>query len=255
MKHLIKINVLVIFCLLAGICHGQQKTPGILDKDKFSYTGFINKKIPVQLDLTILGDNTVFGEIKYLNTKNPIPIKIIGTFNIEQEYVYTLAEYEKNGNMSGIIKAKLTDHEQKLVGEWGSTKSDLSYPMNLTFKAHTTLKPNVLATAGFEGDYEYHLGETGFDGVIKITKEKNGTYAYAIARVTGGETKDVASASGTGMLIKNNESIIEVNKTCKFKITFYNGFLRIFTMYEETDKCGFTGPNASLQGAYLKIKH
>jgi hypothetical protein len=254
MKVLIKKGLVIIILFIVGVCKGQEKKAGILDHDKFSYSGFINKKIPVTLSLTILGDNTVFGEIKYLKAKNPAPIKIIGVFNIEKEYVLMLCEFEKTGNIRGIIRGKLNDHEQKLTGDWGSIKSDVTYPLNLNYKEHSTIKPTIVTTSNFEGEYAYHYGETGFDGVIKLTKEKSGTYAYAIGTVTGDKTKSIATASGTGLVIEDDECVIEVNKTCRFKVTFYEGFLKISAMDENMNSCGFTGVNATLQGSYLKIK-
>ncbi|KIO76650.1 hypothetical protein TH53_14020 [Pedobacter lusitanus] len=247
----IRKNLLVLLFFLTGICYGQEKTAGVLENDQFSYTGFINQKIPVTLDLTILGDYTVTGKISYLNTKPALPISIIGTYN-QSESVFTLAEYEKSGNISGLIRATLKN--LLIEGEWGSTKSDASYPLSLTFKAHHSIKPQVPASQHIEGEYAYHYGETGYDGVIKITREKNGTYAYAIGTVTGDKTRDLANASGSGLALQNNQLMIEVNPSCRFSVTFYDGFLKIASLNKDADSCGFTGANATLRGVYLKIR-
>ncbi len=78
-----KILITVIFVI--SICNRQEKKVKFLNHDKFSYSGFIYKN-PVELNFTILEDNTVMGEMKYLNQKKPVPIKLIGNFNSEAEY-------------------------------------------------------------------------------------------------------------------------------------------------------------------------
>ncbi|MBB5636387.1 hypothetical protein HDF26_005035 [Pedobacter cryoconitis] len=244
-------NLFVILLFTISFCNAQEKTAGTSAQDKFNYAGFINKNIPVELSLTILGDHTVFGEIKYLDAKPVLPVKIIGVYS-ENGNDFTLAEFQKNGNVSGVIRADLKN--LNIDGEWGSTKSDDSYPINVVFKSHESIKQEISANRNVEGEYAYHYAETGFDGVIKITKEKNGTYSYVIGTVTGEKIRDTANASGSGLTLNNDEFIIEVNKNCRFRVDFYDGFLKISAVDDDPGACGFSGTNATLRGAYLKIK-
>lgn len=252
MKVLTQTGIFFLFFLTVGFCNGQERKVIFLDNGKFSYSGFINEKDPVQLDLTILEDNTAVGDIKYLNRKNPMPIKLIGNFNNSEEYIYLLREFENDGNVTGFIRLKFDEHQEKLIGEWSSVKPDISYSIDLTLKDHFFVKPTVWGTYKFEGVYTYHYGKTGFDGVIELTKEKNGSYAYSMGTVTGEATRGWATVNGTGLVIKDNQCVIEVNKTCRFKADFYDGFLRISAIDEKLSNCGFTGPNTTLQGTYIK---
>jgi hypothetical protein len=251
-------SLLVVFLFAIGVCNGQEKITELFEKSKFSYTGFINENIPIALDLTILGDHTVFGEIKYLKAKHSVPIKIVGTFNVEIQNVFLLREFEKNGNISGIINGKLKD--QKFTGEWlSAVYSDTNYPIDLTLKKHSTFKPAVLTINNIEGEYVYHYGDTGFDGVIKIIKEETGTYAYSIVIGTGGvrKIKQWKNSTGKGVIVENGQCIIKMTEACKFMVTFYNGFLKINPIDMEDDPfalsiCGFVGNE---QDFYLKIQH
>ncbi len=239
-------NLFIILLFTIGVCNAQGKTLAVLKS--YRWVGFINKKIPVELTYTISKD-IISGEIRYLNTKGKTPVKIIG--NVSSNEGYTLCEFEKDGNISGIINVKLNG--QKLEGEWSSTKSDGSYPISLTLKDNK-VKQEVFPPASITGKYEYHYGEKGYEGLITIKKQKGNTYTYEIGSVTSDPARNMADASGDAILLNNNQFIIEINKSCKFKVTFYNGFLTI-TANDKTQlmDCEF-GFNATLEGTYLKIK-
>lgn len=241
-------NLLFLFLLLftTGVCHGQEKKTG-QELKRFSWTGTINKKIPVDLDFTVFG-LTVVGEIHYLNTKSHLPIKIIGSKDAEDKY--TLCEFGKDGNISGVLYGKLTG--DRFEGEWSSTKSDGTYPLSLVLKDNRLVKPVIFPATDITGKYNYQYGEKGYQGGITIKKLKGNNYEYEIGSVTSDPARNMADASGTAVL-KNNGMIIEVNKSCRFKVTFYNGFL-VIGSDDELGGCEF-GFNATLSGTYLKLKN
>lgn len=239
--------ILIILIFSKSICYAQPNST----IQKYTLSGFINKKIPVELNISV-SNQLILGEIKYLNTKLKKPIKIIG--HIEDQNQYSLYEFEKDGNISGRIDAARKNN--KLEGEWSGTKSDTSYTIILAVKTNQSLKPETflsLQPHQLAGEYAYQYGEKGYQGSITIKKVSGNTYSYDIGSVTHDPGRNIADASGKAVL-KNNQLIIQVNKSCKFKVKFYNGFLIISQegSYQLND-CEF-GFNATLEGTYLKIK-
>lgn len=240
-------TILIILIFSKSICHAQQNNT----VQKYKLSGFINKKIPVELNISI-SNQLILGDIRYLGTRSKQPIKIIG--RVENQNQYSLHEFQRDGNISGIIDATLINN--KLEGEWYATKSDTSYAITLTLKTNQNLKQEIfspLKPDQLAGEYAYQYGEKGYQGSITIKKESGNTYSYDIGSVTRDPGRNIADASGKAIL-KNDQLIIQVNKSCKFKVKFYNGFLVI--SQEGPDKlndCEF-GFNATLEGTYLKIK-
>ncbi|MEH3112745.1 hypothetical protein [Pedobacter terrae] len=240
-------TILIVLIFSISISHAQQNNA----IQKYTLSGFINKKIPVELNISTY-NQLILGNIRYLNTTSKQPIKIIG--HMKDQNQYSLHEFERDGNISGIIDATLK--KNKLEGRWYATKSDTSYAITLTFKTNQNLKPEIfspLKPDQLAGEYAYQYGEKGYQGNITIKKVSGNTYSYDIGSVTHDPGRNIADASGK-VVLKNNQLIIQVNKSCKFKIKFYNGFLVISKegSYELND-CEF-GFNATLEGTYLKIK-
>jgi hypothetical protein len=245
MNYLKKISFMI--CFAAGICHAQQKNT---DAD-YSFSGLIDQKIPVELNVSV-SKNVVLGNIRYVKTKEKKPIKIIGTLNSGNHY--HLEEFEKDGNISGIIDGVLKNG--KLEGDWSSTKSDAVYPMTLDVQTNVNPKPEIFSPVPsdhFEGTYSYQYGENGYQGSITIKKIKGQMYSYDIGSVTRAPGRNIADASGE-VMIKNNQFTIEINKSCSFLATFYNGFISITSVPSEQSRdCEF-GLNATLEGTFLKVK-
>ncbi|MFD2286471.1 hypothetical protein GJU39_00915 [Pedobacter petrophilus] len=240
-------TIIIVLGLCIGVCHARQSNR----IPNYTLTGFINKKIPVELNISI-SNNIILGHIRYLNTKAKTPIKIIG--EVSDQNQYSLHEFEKNGNVSGSIYATLKGNQLK--GNWSATKSDTSYSATLTIKNNQALKPEFFSPAQpnqLAGKYHYQYGEKGYQGSITIRKLTGSSYAYDIGSVTHDPGRNIADASGTAIL-KNNQFVIEVNKSCKFEVRFYNGFLIISDGNpNQLSECEF-GFNATLAGTYLKIK-
>ncbi|WP_223608077.1 hypothetical protein [Chryseobacterium sp. OSA05B] len=111
-----------------------------------------------------------------------------------------------------------------------------------------------MGTYELEGLYVYNYAETRFAGTFKLTKEKNGTYTYSMIRTTNKINGSLATARGKDLVIKDNQCIIKINKTCRFKVDFYDGFLRTSAMDENLSSCGFKGTDITLQGTYVRIE-
>ncbi|GGE50707.1 hypothetical protein EV200_10271 [Pedobacter psychrotolerans] len=239
--------ILILLSFATSICHAQQNNT----IQKYTLTGFINKKIPVELNISV-SNQLILGNIRYLNTKLKKPIKIIGL--IEDHNQYSLHEFEKDGNISGSIYATLKNN--KLEGNWSATKADTSYATSLTVKDNPNLQPEIfspLQPDQLTGEYAYQYGDKGYQGNISIKKLSGNTYTYDISSVTRDPGRNIADASGKAVL-KNNQLVILVNKSCKFRIKFYNGFLMITQESPgQISDCEF-GFNATLEGTYLKVK-
>ncbi|WP_131368653.1 hypothetical protein [Chryseobacterium luteum] len=240
-------KIIFMVCFAAGICHAQQKNTDA----NYSFSGLIDQKIPVELTVSV-SKNVVLGNIRYVKTKDKKPIKIIGTLDSGNHY--HLEEFENDGNISGIIDAVLKNG--KLEGSWSSTKSDAVYPIALNVQTKVNPKPEIFSPVPsdrFEGTYTYQYGEDGYQGSITIKKIKDQRYSYDIGSVTSAPGRNIADASGE-VMIKNNQFTIEINQSCSFLATFYNGFISITSVPSEQSRdCEF-GMNATLDGTFLKVK-
>lgn len=94
---------------------------------EISWKGLLNGKTPVFMHYQLDG-NLIAGEITYLNTKNKLPITILGT--IEDDHSYRILEFEKSGNITGIITGKPTDGT--FTGSWFSPKTKKNLYLTLS---------------------------------------------------------------------------------------------------------------------------
>jgi hypothetical protein len=78
----------------------------IQNKNEIYWTGTLNGKTPIFLHFKP-DSNLIIGEITYLNTKDKQPITLLGT--IEHDKSYRLLEFEKSGNITGIITGLPSD--------------------------------------------------------------------------------------------------------------------------------------------------
>ncbi|SQB26741.1 hypothetical protein [Chryseobacterium jejuense] len=93
------------------------------------WKGFVNGKAPVFIHYQI-DDNVIVGEITYLNTKNKLPITLLGT--VEDDNSYRILEFEKSGNVTGVITGKPS--EGTFTGSWFSPKTRKELALNLVKK-------------------------------------------------------------------------------------------------------------------------
>jgi hypothetical protein len=74
--------------------------------NEICWTGTLNGKTPIFIHYQ-LDNNLIIGEITYLNTEDKLPIRLLGT--IEENKSYRLLEFDKTGNITGVIEGKPTE--------------------------------------------------------------------------------------------------------------------------------------------------
>ncbi|WPO79635.1 hypothetical protein [Flavobacterium sp. KACC 22761] len=234
--------LLFVFIALTSL---QTKAQNVTE---LNWTGTLNNKIPISLSYSI-SNGIITGEIIYLNTKNKTPIKVIGT--VEDDKSYRILEFEKSGNISGIITGKPTETE--FVGDWFSPKSRKSLSLKLAnpIKKQKMLSQNAFITTA---DYHYGYSEKGSQGDFQIEKLKNGKFRFSIFSVTSDPARNIANIDETEVNITRNSFVYSLpeEKRNQFKVTFYPEFEVV--KYTKGDFEGQFGHNATIEGIYLKVK-
>jgi hypothetical protein len=215
---------------------------------ELNWTGKLNDKTPINLKYSISGE-IIVGEITYLNTKNKIPIKIIGT--IDEDKSYRILEFENNGNITGIITGK--PNEKEFTGSWFSPKSKKSLNLKLINPTRKQISVSQNVAIG-NANYHYGYSEKGSQGDFEIKKLKNNKYEFSIMSVTGEPSRNIADIDETEVNIIGNSFKYNLpeEKDCEFQVTFYSDFVVI--RYTKGDFEGQFGHNATIEGIYLKQK-
>ncbi len=128
---------------------------------EISWKGFLNGKTPVFIHYQLDG-NIIVGEITYLNTKNKLPITLLGT--IDSDNNYRILEFEKSGNITGVITGKPA--EDVFKGSWFSPKTRKELALNLV-KKDTALVSKKIETKleDLYGHYHYQYSEEGYQEI------------------------------------------------------------------------------------------
>jgi len=220
------------------------------NKDEICWTGTLNGKTPVFLHYQ-LDNNLIIGEITYLNTKDKLPIKLLGT--IEEDKNYRLLEFDNTGNITGIITGVPTGNV--FNGSWLSPKTKKELNLNLTQK-DTIINSQTLATelADIFGHYHYQYSEAGYQGDLEIKKLPDSKAAFGITSVTGEPARNVAQINNDTIKLSNTHFIYKVPDTdsCEFEVKFYKGFA--FIRYTKGYCDGQFGMNATIDGIFLKTE-
>ena len=213
------------------------------------WTGTLNKITPVFIHYQ-LDSNIIVGEIIYLNTKNKIPIKLLGT--IEEDKNYRLLEFDKTGNITGIIFGQPAD--KVFNGSWFSPRSRKELSMTLSL-ADTTIQSLDIKPISNQifGSYYYQYGENGNSGDFEINNIHNNRIDFNIISVTG-KGGNIADVPRDTIEIKGNSFIYKIPETdsCEFKTTFYKDF--VYINYTKGYCSGQFGLNATIDGIFLKTK-
>lgn len=167
-----------ILLLTTLSCNNQQQKVSVSDtpvsvinpttltdsKTEVCWTGNLNGKTPVFIHYH-LDSNLIIGEITYLNTKGKQPITLLGT--LEDDKSYRLLEFEKSGNITGIITGFPSG--DTFNGSWFSPKTRKELILNLT-KKDTVINPLTLDTElqDIFGHYHYQYSEAGYQGDFEI---------------------------------------------------------------------------------------
>jgi hypothetical protein len=221
-----------------------------LNSNEICWAGTLNGKIPVFIHYQV-DSNLIIGEIIYLNTKDKLPIALLGT--IEDDKSYRLLEFEKTGNITGIITG--LPIEKVFEGTWFSPKTRKQLVLNLVTK--DTVVNSIPANTEFGdifGQYHYQYGEAGYQGDFEIKKLGNSKASFGITSVTEEPTRNVAQINDDTITLYRTEFIYKLPGTenCAFEVKIYKGFTYI--RYTKGSCEGQFGMNATIDGIFLKTK-
>lgn len=217
---------------------------------EISWKGFLNGKTPVFIHYQIDGD-IVVGEITYLNTKNKLPITLLGTIDTDNNY--RILEFEKSGNITGIITGNPTENIFK--GSWFSPKTRKELALNLV-KKDTIVASKKIETKleDLFGNYHYQYSEAGYQGDLVIKKLPNSKAVFGITSVTGDPGRNLAQIDDDTINLTTTNFTYKLADTddCEFKVKFYKGFAVV--QYTKGMCSGQFGMNATVEGIYRKTK-
>ena len=219
-------------------------------KSEVCWTGTLNGKTPVFIHYH-LDNNLIIGEITYLNTKGKHPIMLLGT--LEDDKSYRLLEFEKSGNITGIITGLPSG--DTFTGSWFSPKTRKELTLNLTNK--DTVIKSLTSDTELEdifGHYHYQYSEAGYQGDFEISKLPDSKATFGITSVTGEPARNVAQIDDDTIKLNTTHFIYKVPDTdsCEFEVKFYKGFAYI--RYTKGFCDGQFGMNATIDGIFLKTE-
>jgi hypothetical protein len=212
--------------------------------------GNLNGKTPIFIHYQ-LDSNLIIGEITYLNTKDKLPIRLLGT--IEDDKSYRILEFDKTGNITGVIEGQPT--EKNFHGSWVSPKTKKELVMILSPKDTLISNPDIKPDGSkIFGTYRYHYGENGYNGDFEISKvgDKIDFRILSLTNVERGPNiaeveKDTISMNGNSFIYKIPDS-----DSCEFKVNFYKDF--VYINYTKGYCENQFGLNATIDGIYLRTK-
>ena len=220
-------------------------------KKEICWTGTLNRKTPIFIHYQ-LDSNLIIGEITYLNTKDKLPIRLLGT--IEEDKNYRLLEFDKTGNITGIISGLPTDKFFK--GSWYSPKTNKELAMTLSLMDTIIQSPDIKPINNqIFGNYHYQYGENGFNGDFEINRVGNDKVDFNILSLTNVERgPNIAEVEKDTIALKGNSFIYKIpySDSCEFKTTFYKDF--VYINFTKGYCSGQFGLNATIDGIYLKTK-
>lgn len=219
-------------------------------KNEICWTGTLNGKTPIFIHYQI-DSNIIIGEITYLNTNDKLPITLLGT--IEDDKSYRLLEFEKLGNITGIITGLPTD--KIFNGRWFSPKTRKELVVSLVKKDTAILSTKAdPPLQDIFGDYHYQYSEAGYQGDFEIKKLPNSKASFGITSVTNEPARNVAQIDDDTITLNTTQFIYKIpdTKDCEFQVRFYNGFAYI--RYTNGFCNGHFGNNATIDGIFLKTK-
>ncbi|MFN8250776.1 MAG: hypothetical protein U0V75_06825 [Ferruginibacter sp.] len=219
-------------------------------KKEICWTGTLNGKISIFIHYA-LDSNLITGEIIYLNTKNKLPITLLGT--IEEDKSYRLLEFDKTGNITGVITG--LPNGEIFNGSWFSPKTRKELVLNLSLKDTIIISPTLATNLqDVFGHYHYQYSEAGYQGDFEITKLPDNNAVFGITSVTGEPARNIAQIDDDTIKLNNTYFIYKVPDTdsCEFEVRFYKGFA--FIRYTKGYCDGQFGMNATIDGIFLKTE-
>lgn len=226
----------------------KQKT---YQRKNICWTGTINGKIPILLHYQF-DNEVIIGEIIYLNTKGKLPIKVVGTIQ-DWDKKYRLLEFDRTGNITGIIVGLPEKNEFK--GIWTSPKTKKELNLNLSAKDTIIFSKDYRPDfSNISGEYYYQYGETGYNGYFRLTKMNNNKASFEILSVTSEPDRNIAQIDADTINLTKTEFSYKVpgNDECEFKVKFFKDF--VFINYTKGYCLKQFGFNATIDGIFFKVK-
>ena len=216
-----------------------------------NWSGTINDTIPAFLHYSIHGD-LIIGELSYLNGLNNEPLKVIGT--IDQNKEYRVLQFEPDGNISAILTGRPDGKAFK--GRLFLTSSNQEQQFNFSRKDTAVVESELMPEAGeIFGNYYYKYSEDGFQGEFQIKKVDDKHVAFDILSVTDERRgRNIADVPNDTIAMSGNAFTYTIPESddCKFKATFYKGF--VVVSYINGYCSGQFGLNATIDGIFLKVR-
>jgi hypothetical protein len=259
-------NIIYIAIIIILSCNNEQngKKTEIKFSDQLSSTisenketeqfqicwkGKLNSKTNILLHYQ-RQDDLIVGQIIYLDTKEQKPICIIGT--IEEDRSLRLLEFDKTGNITGIIIG--SQKETEFNGSWFSPKTKKEIKMSLSI-IDTTIKIENIETSleNIIGEYNYQYSEKGFQGNLTIEKVNDKNVSIRILSVTRDPSRNIADIE-IDTVQAMTDFIYKVPETdsCEFRVRFFRNFAYI--NYTRGYCSGIFGHNATVDGIFYKQK-
>lgn len=218
--------------------------------NEICWLGTFNNKTPVFLHYR-LDKDIMIGEIVYLNTKGRVPITVIG--EMDEGNICHLSEFEKSGNISGVITGEIAGSTFK--GNWFSPKTKKQLVINLSKKDTLLQLPSAeVKLQDVFGNYHYQFTDEGYQGDFFIKKLDGNKAVFGITSVTNDPSRNIAQINDDTISLNATSFIYKVPGTdnCEFGVKFYKDFAYI--NYTKGVCEGQFGMNASIEGVYLKIR-
>jgi len=172
---------------------------------------------------------------------------------IEDDKSYRLLEFEKSGNITGIITGLPT--ENVFNGSWFSPKTRKELVLKLV-KKDTVINSKETGTKlqDIFGHYHYQYSEAGYQGDFEISKLPNSRAAFGITSVTDEPARNVAQINEDTIALNATHFIYKMldADNCEFSVNFYKGF--VYVKYTRGFCDGQFGMNATIDGIFLKTE-
>lgn len=215
-----------------------------------NWEGTIDGKIPVFLHYKI-DSNLVIGEITYLNTTERQAIPLLGT--IAEGKNFRLLEFEKSGNITGIITGLPSG--STFNGIWFSpkTRKELTFSVARKDTIISPVNTDVVLKDVF-GHYHYQYTNAGYQGDLEISKHPNGMAVFGISSVTSEPARNIAQVDDDTIALSSSCFVYKIPNTdsCEFEVKFYKGFA--YVRYTKGYCNGQFGMNATIDGIFMKTR-
>lgn len=258
---------IAILAILSACTNQQQKAnqPDTLDSipittesdsksgnaKQICWTGTLSAKTPIFIHYQLV-DNLIIGELTFLNTKDKLPVKLIGT--IQENLNYDLLLFDETGYITDVLNGLPTS--ESFNGRWHSLKKDKEYSFTLSLADTSITSPDIKAVDNkIFGKYHYQYGEDGYNGDFEINKFDNNMVEFYIHSETNRERgPNMADVEKDTIAMQGDSFVYLIPHTdCEFKATFYKDF--VYINYTKGSGWGVFGMNATIEGIYLKTNN